>query len=389
MKTEKKLKVGLVFDDTLDSSDGVSQQVKRLGEYLRSNGHDVVYLCGETKLSQYAGGKVYSLSKNIRVRFNGNRLSMPIYSSKRKIREALRTEKLDLVHITAPYSPFMAQRVVAEAGRQNLAIVGSFHILPAGWMSTLGARLLGLLQFFSLKKFDAFTSTSENAAKFAKKTMNIESVVAPNMVDTNSFLRGRKVGNTDGRIVFLGRLVRRKGCEQLIRAFARITQSKANLELIVAGDGPDRQKLENLAQKLGVAGSVKFLGYVSEEDKADILGGAQIACFPALYGESFGVVLIEAMAAGAGVVVGGNNPGYSSVLGPKPELLVDPLNERLFADRLVLLMGNNARAKKLHDWQLKEVKKYDIAEVGNQLLGIYDEAIALKSKTSHNKSHGK
>ncbi len=78
---------------------------------------------------------------------------------------------------------------------------------------------------------------------------------------------------------------------------------------------------QNYVEQNNLRSSVKFLGFVNERDKPELLASAAIACFPSLGGESFGIVLIEAMAAGASVVLGGNNPGYTSVLGDRPESL--------------------------------------------------------------------
>lgn len=373
-----QLTVGIVFDDTLDSNDGVSQQVKRLGEYLSKHGHKVFYLCGETKLRQWSGGKIYSLSKNIHIRFNGNRLSMPLYSSGRKIREVLRTEDPDLLHVMTPYSPLMAQRVIAAARRRDIMVVGSFHILPSGGLSSVGARLLGFLQFFSLRKISAFTSTSYNAALFARQTMRIKSVVVPNMVDIRAFSSGRKTDTKNDQIVFLGRLVERKGCAQLIRAFAALSKTKPETELVIAGDGPDRTKLERMAADLGVGHKVAFLGYIDEADKPKILGSAQIACFPALYGESFGLVLVEAMAAGAKVVLGGDNPGYRSVLGERPQQLIDPNDIDGFAKRLALFLTDGTEANQASDWQAGQLDEYDVETVGTQHLELYHRAIAKR-----------
>ncbi|HEX5447833.1 MAG TPA: glycosyltransferase family 4 protein [Candidatus Saccharimonadales bacterium] len=387
MKNRANLSVAFLFDDTLDSNDGVAQQVKRLGEYLSRHGHKVIYLCGQSRTREWAGGKVYSLSKNIHVRFNGNRLSMPIFSSRKMIRDVINSEKLDIVHVTAPYSPLMAQRVIASAHRQNIAVVGSFHILPSGWLSSIGTRLLGYVQFFSLRKVQAFTSTSRNASVFAKRAMRINSIVVPNAVDINKFKPGQKQKITRAQIVFLGRLVERKGCEQLIRAFHKLASGNPEATLVVAGDGPERRRLERLTSQLGLSDKVKFLGFISEEDKPKILGSAQIACFPSLYGESFGLVLIEAMAAGSKIVLAGDNPGYRSVLGGQPELLIDPRDTDQFASRLSELLRDNKHNATLHDWLQSEIKQYDIEVVGARLVELYRQTIALADKTSHNYSY--
>jgi len=341
----------------------------------------VSYLVGETKLQQWAGGKVYSLSKNIKVKFNGNRLSMPIYSSRRRLNSVLGEVNPDIVHVMVPYSPLMAQRVIAAAHRRGTAIIGSFHILPAGWLSSVGNYLLGLIQFVSLKKIDEFSATSQNAGQFAAKTMRIKSSVVPNMVDVAAFSAGRQVNKVPGQIVFLGRLVGRKGCAQLIKAFALVAKNNPDVRLVIAGDGPDRQKLERLAKKLGQEDKIKFLGFISEADKPKILGRAQITCFPALYGESFGLVLVEAMAAGGGVIIAGDNPGYRCVMGERPLQLVRAKDATKLADTINLFLADKEKAREALNWQMAEAGKYDVNVVGKQLLGLYDQAIAKHSES--------
>jgi phosphatidylinositol alpha-mannosyltransferase len=377
------LSVGFLFDDTLDSNDGVAQQVKRLGEWLSRNGHNVVYLCGESKIEEWAGGKVYSLSKNIGVKFNGNQLSMPLISHSKAIRDVLNTERLDILHVQVPYSPLMAQRVIRRAHGTS-TIVGTFHIMPAGFLADSGSRLLGLIQRLSLKKFDQMMSVSKSAEQFAKTSFGIDSVVVPNMIDLSSFQKITRPEVTVGRIVFLGRLVKRKGCAQLIRAFAVLVSQKPDVELIIAGDGPERPELEKLVAKLGISAKIRFLGFVNEADKASLLASATIACFPSLYGESFGVVLAEAMAAGSGVVLAGNNPGYRTVMEGQSKLLIDPNDSKLFSARLSELLGDKALRTKLHLWQDQHVKQYDVNVVGRRVLEVYRQAIAKRQLKRHN-----
>lgn len=381
-KTAGKLSVGFLFDDTLDSNDGVAQQVKRLGEWFGSHGHKVVYLCGETKLDRWAGGKVYSLARNISVRFNGNRLTIPLLASGWRIGRVLDEEKLDILHVQMPYSPILSQRVI-NRGYKSSAVVGTFHILPSGLLSSLGCRILGAVQWFSLKKMDETISVSQAAAEFAGRIMGIHSRVIPNMVELAKF-SGSGAKPIPGRIVFLGRLVGRKGCEQLIRAFAIVVQTNSLAELVIAGDGEQRRFLEGLVKRLDLDQKVTFLGFIDEDDKPRILAEASVACFPSLHGESFGIVLIEAMAAGAGVVLAGDNPGYRSVMGKRPELLIDPRDAKAFASRLNQLLRDQDQVKMLHQWQNEHVKSYDVDIVCRQILAVYETAIAKKTKTIDN-----
>jgi phosphatidylinositol alpha-mannosyltransferase len=365
------LKVGFVFDDSLDSFDGVSQQVKLLGGYFTNLGHEVRYLVGQTEMKEWQGGHVYSLARN-----------MPLPANKKAIKELIDRENFDILHVQMPYSPFMAKYVI-EAAPGKTALVGTFHILPSGLLTSAGTPLLKLAYGRSLKRFDSVTAVSAAAAEFAKKTLDIESNVIPNAVDIKKFMGATVTKNERPRIVFLGRLVKRKGCLELLKAF-RILRISVDAELIIAGRGPDMPKLKKYAAKHGLGQDVQFLGFIDEKDKPALLHSADIACFPSTGGESFGIVLIEAMAAGAGVVLGGNNPGYRSVLGDQPKLLIDPKKTVEFASRLHILLTDAALATDLHKWQSETIGQYDIQVVGQKILDTYKTAIAKRAQSRHN-----
>jgi phosphatidylinositol alpha-mannosyltransferase len=90
------------------------------------------------------------------------------------------------------------------------------------------------------------------------------------------------------------------------------------------------------------------------------------------------------MAAGAGVVLGGDNPGYRSVLGEQPALLVDPNDTKAFAERLDGLLASQTKRAELHEWQKNEVGQYDINKIGAQLVNVYVKQIAKRSKKGNN-----
>lgn len=372
----KNFSIAFLYDDSLDKQDGVPQYVKTLGKWLAGQGHQVFYMVGETRLKEWAGGPVYSLSKNQKVFFNGNFLSTPLPASRQAIRRVLDNERPDVLHVQVPYSPFLAGRIISVASPKT-AVVGTFHILPANRFVRLSSRLLRLFCLRTLKRFDRLVSVSQPAADFARRSFSIKSELSPNVVELDKF-RQTKGKPRPNHIVFLGRLVKRKGCEELLRAFTLLKIKVPQARLSIAGDGPLRAKLEAIIKDKGLGTSVKFLGFISEADKPGLLASAQIACFPATSGESFGIVLIEAMAAGAGVVVGGNNPGYASVLGINSQALVNPADKFGFANRLEKFLKDQKLADKLHKQQQELVKKYDVSVVGNQLLKIYREAIASR-----------
>jgi|GEM_PF-3245305 len=238
-----------------------------------------------------------------------------------------------------------------------------------------------------LKRFGKIVSVSPAAAQFARDAYHIESQVVPNAVEIKRFLSKPKFDSRIKKIVFLGRLVERKGASQLVDAFALLLKSDPEARLVIAGDGPKRAALEAKVSKLGIGKQVEFLGYIDEIAKPQLLAEADIACFPSLYGESFGIVLIEAMAAGSRVILAGDNPGYRSVLGQQPELLIDPSQTTRFAERLHLLLSDQDKIARLHEWQQASVPQYDIGIVGTRLVSIYNGQIARLAKKSNNKAH--
>ena len=172
-KNSKHLKIGLVFDDTLDSNDGVQQYVKTLGRWLINQGHEVRFLVGETHdagdLHQY----VHSLSRNITISGNQNTMRLPFISSAKKIEKVLETEKFDVLHVMMPFNPLMGSRVVRRAG--NTPVLGTFHMVGGTHFIHLGATALRFLQAFSLRRVDKFLSVSKAAQKFEADHLKIES----------------------------------------------------------------------------------------------------------------------------------------------------------------------------------------------------------------------
>ena len=108
------VKIGLVLDDSLDRTDGVQQYVLCVGQWLQLRGHEVYYLTGETTRTDPK--RIHSLSRNVKVRFNGNQLSVPLPASYSKLRRLLTQLDLDVLHVQVPYSPFMAGRLLRLVG---------------------------------------------------------------------------------------------------------------------------------------------------------------------------------------------------------------------------------------------------------------------------------
>jgi phosphatidylinositol alpha-mannosyltransferase len=149
--------------------------------------------------------------------------------------------------------------------------------------------------------------------------------------------------------------------------------------LKLAGDGADREKLEALTEELGLH-HVEFLGYITDEEKLRLLHTADLFCSPALFGESFGIVLLEAMATGL-VTVAGDNPGYASVMQGVGQLsLIDPKDSSVFAHRLQLLLFDDDLRNLWQKWAKTYVKQFDFPKIVDQYETVYQAALAAHNR---------
>jgi phosphatidylinositol alpha-mannosyltransferase len=373
------VKIGLVLDDTLDTPDGVQQYVLSVGGWLSAQGHEVHYLVGATTRTDIAN--IHSLSKNLQVRFNGNRMSIPRPAPRRKLRAFLAAEQFDVLHVQVPYSPFLAGRLLAAAPPAT-AVIGTFHILPYSRLVTFANRLLAVLNRSSGKRFDRMLAVSAPAREFAKRVYGYDPEVVPNPINLAQF-SGVASDNAETNIVFLGRLVPRKGAQYLLQAVAYLREHQlydGDFRLYIGGKGALRTELENYVQTHNLGDMVSFLGFIDEAHKALFLAQADIVAYPSTGGESFGIVLLEAMAAARGVVLGGNNPGYASVLQPYAAQLFDPADVETLARKLAWYLNRPAEREAAAIAQKAYVPHFDIAIVGSRLLAIY--ARALQSRRS-------
>lgn len=378
-KLPKALKIGLVLDDGLDSPDGVQQYVLALGEWLQSEGHSVVYLVGETEREDIRN--IRSLSRNVSVSSNGNTLTIPLIASRKQLKTVLKEEQFDILHVQTPYSPMMGERLIRLAG-PSTAVVGTFHILPHSKFITFGTYALGLwCRLFSLRRFDAMLSVSAVAATYAKNTFGIDSTILPNVVDYKRFKSAsplRLYSDKTLTVLFLGRLVPRKGCRLLLEAINQLERSNDKLpkyRVVVCGRGPLSNQLKSYAKDHELD-QVEFAGFISEADKPSYYASADVAVFPSNGGESFGIVLLEAMASGKAAVLAGDNPGYRSVMEPKAnELLFNPRSVDELAEKLKKLLNDSHKRQRLAQWGSEYTAEFDTAVVGRRLIGIYNQAL--------------
>lgn len=376
------MKIAFVLDDSLDRPDGVQQYVLALGEWMRGQGHEVHYLVGAT--SRHDLPNIQVLSRNWAVTFNGNRLSTPLPASNKAIRQLLDQENYDVIHVQMPYSPLMAHKVIRNAATTT-AVIGTFHILPYSSLVRHATRALGWWLRSSLRRFDTIYAVSPAAKPFAERAFRLSDVtVLPNVVSLPPFASAKPLSSlaTDDLpiIMFLGRLVTRKGCNTFLEAVAKLKQEYDQpFKVIVCGKGEQATSLKSLADRLGISGIVSFTGFVSEADKPGYMSAATIMAFPSTGGESFGIVLVEAMAADGPVVLAADNPGYASVLEPQPELLFRVGDADSLAAKMAHFLKEPAARQTIKAWQNSYAEQFDTPIVGQTLLDEYTLQLQKKA----------
>jgi phosphatidylinositol alpha-mannosyltransferase len=312
-------------------------------------------------------------------------MSIPLPASRRVIRDLFRKHHFDVLHVQVPYSPLLAGRIIKLAPADT-AVVGTFHVAPFSAAVHVANRVLRVLVAGSLPRFDRMVSVSRVAQDFARSTFGIETDIIPNTAQLAGFYAAKPLAQYKNMqtIVFLGRLVERKGCQYLLEAVARLRRAgkldAARVRVIVCGGGPLDAQLRRFVAEHDMADLVVFAGRVTEADKPRYLASADIVVFPSTGGESFGIVLLEAMAASRGVVLAGDNPGYTAVMEDRPQALFDPTDTAALAGLLEQQLSSPQARASARAWQQAYVRQFDVPQVGARLLKMYEQALHRRAQ---------
>lgn len=396
------MRIAFVFDDTLDVLDGVQHHIITLGREVARRGHHVEYLVGQTEHSPVPDA--HSLARNMMVSFNGNRMRIPISANRADIRRVLRDGNYDVLDVQAPYSPLLSGKVLAAAA-PSVGVVATYHIAPTGRLAYSGGKLLGAINRRSHRRVDEVVAVSPVAAVYARGTAHVSSTVIANPVDVDRLVRSREAAGAERiaqfhgngpHVVFVGRFVARKGAGILLDALRWGEQHDAfpaGMHVTLAGKGPLLARCQ--AQAATLRTPVEFTGFITEADKPALLASADVAVFPSTGGESFGIVLLEAIAAGSRVVLAGDNPGYRSTLlddddalfpvgranranrsGNADHMGPDTGRDAALARRITRALADEPWAEAIHARQSALLGRYDVKTVANQVEAVYMKAIA-------------
>jgi phosphatidylinositol alpha-mannosyltransferase len=366
------VKIGFVVDDHMQRPGGVQEYIRGLRKYLEAQGHRVVVFTGEGGIPE-AG--VIAVGLSLPLRGSGSSTSIPItLATPTQLRELLAREACDILHVMAPYSPTLSGRLLV---RSQAAHVMTFLVAlePPWYLRGLG--LLARTQWRSLRRFHAGIAISRAAEHSGQVLYRRPFAIIPVGVEVERFRPPPGLARSRSHrvtLVYIGRLEQRKGVAHLLRAVARLQRQAGGVRLLIGGNGPERETLERLAVELHLT-DTEFLGYVPAENLPGLLHRADIFCAPATHAESFGIVLVEAMAAGLPIIAAAN-AGYREVLAAHPgNLLVPPGDDRALASGLQVLVDAPGHRLLLGERNLAAAQPYRWDIVGRAIEAIYQEAL--------------
>ncbi|MET7801371.1 glycosyltransferase family 4 protein, partial [Streptomyces decoyicus] len=347
------MKIGIVCPYAWDVPGGVQFHIRDLADHLIRLGHEVSVLApadDETPLPPY----VVSAGRAVPVPYNGSvaRLNFGFLSAAR-VRRWLQHGAFDVIHIHEPASPSLG--LLACWAAQG-PIVATFHTSNPRSRAMIAAY--PILQP-ALEKISARIAVSEYARRTLVEHLGGDAVVIPNGVDVDFFASAGPKAEWQGKTIgFIGRIDEpRKGLPVLVKALPAILAEVPDARLLVAGRGDEEEAVAALPAEM--RSRVEFLGMVSDEDKARLLRSVDVYVAPNTGGESFGIILVEAMSAGAPVLAS-DLDAFAQVLdqGEAGELFTNEDADALAA-AAVRLLGDSARLAELRARGARHVRRFD------------------------------
>jgi len=370
------MKVGLVSPYDFASPGGVTDHVRHLAAQLRNQGQEVRIFAPSSRADiDFDTPEFYRIGSPISVPANDSvaRITLSFHLGNR-VAAIIEQERFDVLHFHEPLMPALPLTMLRMS---TTAHVGTFHAFSRSNIGYYYGR--GILQPY-LDRIQRGIAVSEPARMFFNRYFpHFPLRIIPNGIDVDVFKPGlspiRHLRDENVNILFVGRLEKRKGLGDLLRGYEFMRQRVPHSRLIIVGDGPMRGQVESYISRHRLP-NVVMAGYVPDSVKPRYYGSADIFCAPATGGESFGIVLLEAMASGLPVVAT-EVPGYMSVLEPgRDSLTVRPKGWAELGATMVVLARDAELRARMGAYGHEKARRYAWDAVAAQVIDVYEEARA-------------
>ena len=353
------MRIGLVSPYDLGRPGGVQRQVLEMARLLAAAGEKVTVIGPGAEAAADSSFRTVAVGRVRPIRGNGSVVPLALgFDISRRIREV--AGELDVLHVHEPLIPMVGPAAL-RAGRP---VVATFHALPPKWISV--AYRAGPPRWLRGPLFGqaVMTAVSAEAAR-GPRALGPVSVI-PNGLDIASYRQ--QSARVTGRVVFLGRDEPRKGLAVLKEAWPIVSWSHPDASLVIVGVDDPHDGAHPIA-------NVEYRGFVSEAEKRRLLGEAPIMVAPNLGGESFGLVVVEAMASGCAVIAS-DIPAFRAVVGGAGEL-VPPGNAIELGHAITRLLSDPSRIEALGLAGRSRASDFDWPRVLPQYRASYQQAIEM------------
>ncbi len=364
------LKIALVSPYGYPHPGGVNDHIRNQYEQLRRLGHDAWIITSKYGKERESEGRIIRFGTGFAFPANGSigRVTLS-WRFKERARRMLEEHAFDILHFHEPFVPFLSPTVLDQSKTINIATFHAFGgFSPSYWVGQRWGSHLA-------RRLDGRIAVSGAARHFINRYFPGEYRIVPNGVDLEMYANAEPRDELrDGslNILFIGRLEERKGLIHLLRAYHRLRKRHVDARLLVLGAGP---KLREYRRFVGLRQirDVEFLGRVTDEEKARYLASADIFCAPSTGQESFGIVLLEAMAAGVPIVASDIH-GYKQVVQRNVQgLLVEPRNQKQLAAALYALARDPELRNEMGEAGRARAPEYSWRQVTEQVVDYYHE----------------
>lgn len=376
------MKIGLVSPYDWSYPGGVRDHVLHLAREFTAQGHDVRILAPASGRKRKIQEKhVYKIGWATPIPANGSIARVVVFDPalNLRMRRILQRERFDVLHIHEPLVPGLS---LSALRCSQTVTVGTFHasseIRTASTFNLAYASTVPFLRSF-WKRLHGRIVVSNATYKFISHYFPADYRIIPNGIYLDRFTQDTVPfpEYMDGKqnILFLGRFEKRKGAKYLLRAIPAIREEYPNTRFIFVGEGRLRTGFQRFVERKGWR-DVIFTGYIPEEDKARYFASATIFCAPSTGGESLGVVLLEAMAAGTAIVAS-DISGYRTVVTHGTDgLLTPPRNSGELANAIGQLLRDEQLRERLRQTGRQKAHEYAWPSVASRVLDYYNEIIA-------------